>query len=69
MRHWRLKITEPSLDDLLDDEMMAPVMRSAKLDRGELRRFLIELAGRVPADPVTPRCGCSPAREHRPSAA
>ena len=59
MRHWRLRMVEPRLDDLLDDEIMTPVIRSAKLDRAALRRFLAELAARLPAPPATQRCVCS----------
>jgi hypothetical protein len=40
---------EPSLDDLLDDEIMVPVMRSAGLSteqlRAELRRTASRFAG------------------------
>ncbi|MGH7065148.1 MAG: hypothetical protein ACREET_13815 [Stellaceae bacterium] len=39
---------EPSLDDLLaDDVVMAPVLRSAGLDRHELRELLVETARRI----------------------
>jgi hypothetical protein len=38
---------EPDLDDLLADEIMVPVMRSAHIDRERLRRQLVEVASRV----------------------
>jgi hypothetical protein len=38
---------EPSLDELLEDEMMAGVMRCAGIDAAELRRRLAELAHRL----------------------
>lgn len=39
---------EPSLDDLLaDDVVMAPVLRSAGLDRDELRELMAEAARRI----------------------
>ena len=43
---WRLA-GEPSLEELLGDEIMAPVMRRAGLDGPELRRRLLELAHRL----------------------
>lgn len=43
----RCKWDEPSLDELLADEIMEPVMRSAHLDRAQLRRQLSEIALRV----------------------
>ncbi len=46
MTKWRLA-GEPSLDELLSDEIMAPVMRRAGLDGAELRRRLAELARRL----------------------
>ena len=48
MRRWKINVVEPSLDDLLDDEIMIPVMRSAGLDaealRAELRKTACRLA-------------------------
>lgn len=38
---------EPSLDDLLADDVMAPVLRSAGLARHELRELLAETARRL----------------------
>ena len=46
MTKWRMA-GEPSLDELLGDEIMAPVMRRAGLDGAELRRRLAELARRL----------------------
>ncbi|MGH7116571.1 MAG: hypothetical protein ACREE9_19000 [Stellaceae bacterium] len=37
----------PSLDDLLADEVMQPVLRSAGLDRHELREMMVETARRI----------------------
>lgn len=37
----------PSLDDLLADEVMQPVLRSAGLDRDELREMMVETARRI----------------------
>ena len=59
MPRWLPKGREPSLDELLRDEMMAPVMRSAGIAEAELRALLSALAARVvPA--VTRRSACSP---------
>lgn len=38
---------EPSLEDLLDDEVMAPVLRSAGYDAQGLRDMMAETARRV----------------------
>lgn len=38
---------EPDLEELLDDEIMEPVMRSAHVTRDELRRQLSGIARRV----------------------
>jgi hypothetical protein len=37
---------EPSLDDLLADEMMEPVLKSAGLDAQEFREMMVETARR-----------------------
>lgn len=37
---------EPSLDELIDDDMMAPVLRSAGLDAQEFRDMIVETARR-----------------------
>ena len=46
MPKWRMA-GEPSLDELLGDEVMVRVMRRAGLDAAELRRRLVELAHRL----------------------
>ena len=38
---------EPSLEDLLDDEVMAPVLRSAGFDEQGFRAMMIETARRI----------------------
>ena len=38
---------EPSLEDLLTDDMMAPVLRSAGVDRDQVREMLVETARRI----------------------
>lgn len=38
---------EPSLEELLDDEMMAPVLRSAGCDAQGLREMMAETARRI----------------------
>ena len=47
MRRWKMSEVEPSLDDLLDDDIMIPVMRSAGVDAAQLRAELKRAAGRV----------------------
>lgn len=46
MRGWNVTM-EPTLEDLLDDEIMEPVARSAGLSTTELRRQLMEIARRL----------------------
>jgi hypothetical protein len=38
---------EPSLDELLDDEIMAPVLRSAGFDPQGFREMMVETARRI----------------------
>lgn len=38
---------EPSLEELLDDEMMTPVLRSAGCDAQGLREMMLETARRI----------------------
>ena len=38
---------EPTLDDLLDDDIMAPVLRSAGLDQRGFRAMMVETARRI----------------------
>jgi hypothetical protein len=38
---------EPSLEDLLADEVMTPVLRSAGLEPQELREMMVETARRM----------------------
>jgi len=56
---WRMT-GEPSLDELLGDEIMDHVTRTAGLDKSELRRRLAEIARRLeprPAPDLLDRCG------------
>jgi hypothetical protein len=46
---WKMTMIEPTLDDLLDDEIMTPIMRSAGVDVNELRARLAETAHRLTA--------------------
>lgn len=39
--------SEPSLDELIDDEVMAPVLRSAGFDAHGFREMIVETARRV----------------------
>lgn len=47
MRRWKMSEVEPSLDELLGDEIMIPVMRSAGLSADELRAELRLAASRL----------------------
>jgi hypothetical protein len=46
MTRWKLPV-EPTLDDLLDDEIMIPVLRTAGIDAARLRSALAETARRL----------------------
>ncbi len=65
MRRWKMSEVEPSLDDLLDDEIMVPVMRSAGLSaeqlRAELRRTASGLTGLKAKHPTQGGCCWAPA--------
>ena len=50
---WRMQ-GEPSLDELLADEIMVSMMRSAGLDAKEMRRHLAEVARRLAPRPRPP---------------
>jgi hypothetical protein len=67
MRVYRMA-EEPTLDELLADEMMHWVMKSAGLDAGGLRALLRDLAHRLNPESLTPRCGCPPQQELQPAA-
>jgi len=60
MRRWNMGVVEPSLDELLSDEIMIPVMRSAGLSaeqlRAELRQAARRLARVEPKAPTESRC-------------
>jgi hypothetical protein len=47
MQRWKMSVVEPSLDDLLGDEIMIPVMRSAGLSAEQLRADLRATAQRL----------------------
>ena len=50
MRKWRIAGIEPSLDELLGDEVMVPVMKSAGLNADDLRTLVAAVAERVNAE-------------------
>ncbi len=71
MKLWNVLRCEPSLDELLADEMMSAVTRSAGTDRAGLRVLLREMALRLPAerwDGIRPRCASPGVPGCRPSA-
>jgi hypothetical protein len=47
MRDWKHAGVEPTIDELLGDEVMVPVLRSAGLCVGDLRALVAETAGRL----------------------
>ncbi len=67
MQKWKIDVVEPSVDDLLDDEIMIPVMRSAGLNAEELRLQIRRAACVLQASATRrrgqrrPAAGCSEA--------
>jgi hypothetical protein len=47
MTGWKMTMIEPTLDDLLEDDIMASVMRSSGIDAAQLRARLGETARRL----------------------
>ncbi len=47
MQRWKMTGAEPGLDELLDDEVMVPVMRSAGLSAEDIRSLVLETAERL----------------------
>jgi hypothetical protein len=66
VRTWNLMLKEPSLEELLGDEMMSVVIRSAGLDPMSLRAMLADVAGRMS---FKPRSECSVEGDCQPSGA
>lgn len=62
MRNWKDAGIEPSIDELLDDEVMVPVMRSAGLCVSDLRTLVCETAERLAGDNDNERSGRRPVR-------
>lgn len=50
---WRMT-GEVELDELLDDTLMEPVVRSAGISTDDIRRQLVELARRLGHPPAAP---------------
>jgi hypothetical protein len=50
MTGWKMTMIEPTLDDLLEDEIMASIMRSSGIDAAQLRARLSETARRRKAE-------------------
>jgi hypothetical protein len=67
MRGWEMA-AEPTLEELLRDDIMVPVMRSAGVDAAKLRALLMDLARRVSVERLKRPCGCSAERALQPSA-
>jgi hypothetical protein len=55
---------EATLDELIDDEVMAPVLRSAGLDPQRFRDLIVETARRFDA-PATGDTARFPRHDHR----
>jgi hypothetical protein len=69
MRNWTKATREPTLDELLADDIMVAVVRSAGMEPAALRQMLTELAARLPPDRLRPRFGWTEERGFQPTAA
>jgi hypothetical protein len=67
MLGWKMT-AEPTLEELLRDDIMVPVMRSAGVDAARLRALVMDVARRRPGDRLKRPCGCSAQRALQPSA-
>jgi len=52
MQRWKMAGVEPTLDELLGDELMVPVMRSAGLSADDIRALVVETAERLNDDEI-----------------
>jgi hypothetical protein len=71
MEGWYAPQCEPSLEELLADEMMGVVTSRAGTDRVRLRALLSDMAGRLPPERfswIRPRCAPLAAPGDRPAA-
>jgi len=50
MQKWKMAGVEPTLDELLGDEVMVPVMRSAGLSVEDIRALVVKTAERLNDD-------------------
>ncbi len=54
MQRWRMPDAEPSLDELLNDEVMVPFARSAGISAEDIRTLVVETAERLADDRTAP---------------
>ncbi len=59
MRKWKMASAEPSLDELLGDELMIPVMKSAGLSAEDIRALVVETAERLGGENDNEMLGCA----------
>jgi hypothetical protein len=67
MRGWKMA-AEPTLEELLRDDIMVAVTRSAGMDVARLRALMTDVARRWPSERLKRPYGCSAARALQPSA-
>jgi hypothetical protein len=67
MPGWKMA-TEPTLEELLRDDIMVPVTRSAGIDVAALRALVTDVARRRPGERLKRPSGCSAERVLQPSA-
>ena len=67
MRGWMMT-AEPTLEELLRDDIMVSVTRSAGIDVARLRALVTDVARRRPGERLKRPYGCSAERALQPSA-
>jgi hypothetical protein len=67
MSGWMMAV-EPTLEELLRDEIMVPVTRSAGIDVARLRALMTDVARRRPGERLKRPYGCLAERALQPSA-
>ena len=67
MPGWKM-VAEPTLEEMLREDMVVLVMRSAGVDAAKLRALVTDMARRLPVERLKRPSGCSAERALQPSA-
>ena len=67
MPGWKM-VAEPTLEEMLREDIIVLVMRSAGVDAAKLRALVTDVARRLPVERLKWPSGCSAERALQPSA-